>query len=153
VEHDAVGVKIKSISAGSSAPMSTLLSFDATEFEADTSKLLQVGFSQGRSDGHYLVIGRLDDQPTQPVAGMENVYLERDDQCWGGYGGIEKVVLDRNSLTVRLTREMAACMGGYEELRVNFELHDGEFSRVADALKTVLLGYEERLSIHEHRSD
>lgn len=129
--------------------MSSIFSFDATEFEADPSQLLQVGFGQGRSGEHYLVIGRLDDQPTLAVPNMENVYIERDDQGWGGYGGIEEVVLDRGSLTIRLMPHMAIHMGGYNELRANFQLSDAEFAQVAAALRTVLSGYEHRLTVRE----
>jgi hypothetical protein len=39
------------------------------------------------SGEHYFIMDRSEDSPDQAVPDMENVYIERDDQGWGGYGG------------------------------------------------------------------
>jgi hypothetical protein len=63
------------------------------------------------SSEHYFIMDRSEDTPEKAVPDMENVYIERDDQLWGGYGGIERVLLDRERLTLRLGTRMATQMG------------------------------------------
>jgi hypothetical protein len=41
---------------------------------------------------HYFIMDRSEDSPEEAHPDMGNVYIEREDQCWGGYGGIERVV-------------------------------------------------------------
>jgi hypothetical protein len=71
---------------------------------------------------HYFIMDRSEESPEEAVTDMGNVYIERDDQCWGGYGGIDRVVLERNCLTLQLGPRMAEQMGGHEAIRISFDL-------------------------------
>lgn len=75
---------------------------------------------------------------------MENVYIERDDQAWGGYGGIERVALTRDSLTLHLGGRMAKQLGGHDSIRVSFEVPDPAFLELRHVLDLIMRGYESR---------
>ena len=61
--------------------------FHAQLVHADQlSRRLEFGDREGGE--HYLVFDRSEDSPDEAVPCMENVYLERDDQGWGGYGDV-----------------------------------------------------------------
>src|SRR5438128_295352 len=76
---------------------------------------------------HYFVMDRAENSQEEVLPDMENVYIERDDQGWGGYGGIEQVVLERNRLIVQLGPRMATRMGEHEQIRVTFDLTESAF--------------------------
>jgi hypothetical protein len=65
---------------------------------------------------------------------LENIYIERDDQCWGGYGGINQVSLARNNLIIYLNSEMANQMGGYDTIKITFSLDDFHFKQLQNVL-------------------
>ena len=94
------------------------------------------------SSEHYFVMDRSEDSPEQPVPDMENVYIERDDQGFGGYGGITHVVLARDSLTLRLGARMTSQMGGNDTLRIGFTLSDPDFRSLQQVLELIMCGYE-----------
>ena len=91
---------------------------------------------------HYFVMDRSEESPEEAVPDLANVYTELDDQCRGGYGGIERVILCRDSLTVRLRPQRA---GGDEEIRVTFEVGDSEFEELRRVLGLILHGYGDHL--------
>ncbi len=95
---------------------------------------------------HYLVIQRSEERVDDVLPDVENVYIERDDQCWGGYGGIQSVLLLRNRLTLTLTPRMAITMGDHETLSVIFDVDDGMFGRIDEVLSSIFRGYEDRVS-------
>jgi hypothetical protein len=76
---------------------------------------------------------------------MKNVCIERDDQGWGGYGGILRVVLEKDRLTLKLGRRMATRMGGHNELLVTFKIKSPKFRKVRQVLQLIMRGYEKRL--------
>jgi hypothetical protein len=107
-----------------------------------------ISFADDSADGqHYFVMSRSEDDPEQILPDVENVYIERDDQCWGGYGGIESVVLERDSLTVRVTPRMARQMGKHDVLRITFTLTDSRFSELRTNIEHILRGYDTLLKI------
>ena len=92
---------------------------------------------------HYLIIQRDDESSDNVSPDMENIYIERDDQQFGGYGGIESVQLSKNRLTLRLTPRMAKQMGHHEALSVGFSK---DFNKQVDELVTLIFrGYESRI--------
>jgi Immunity protein 10 len=95
--------------------------------------------------GHYFVMDRSEDSPEEAVPDLGNVYIERDDQQWGGYGGIDRVVLDRGCLSVRLDPRMAVQMGHHDEIYITFDLGEADFERLRSVLGLIMRGYENRL--------
>src|SRR5271156_4170777 len=71
---------------------------------------------------HYFVMDRSEDSSEDAIPGMTNVYIERDDQQWGGFGGIDKVVLERQCLSLYLDSTMATKMGGDNQIRITFTI-------------------------------
>jgi len=76
--------------------------FHASEFEID-NLTLRVGFADGENSQHYFIMQRDEEFIEEALLNMENIYLERNDQCWGGYGGINQVSLARTYLIIYLT--------------------------------------------------
>jgi hypothetical protein len=107
----------------------------------------RLSFEDGNEDsaGHYLILDRMEGSLQEFLPEMDNVYLERDDQQWGGFGGIEGVALQRNSLILHLNQRMATHMGGYDTIRVGFALSDTEFCELQHVLGLIMQGYESRL--------
>jgi hypothetical protein len=70
----------------------------------------------------------------------------------GGHGGIVGVDLDRDTLSIRLTADKVAQMGGFDELCVRFSLTDEGFDVVSDELRRVFVGYEAMVRIPNHAS-
>jgi len=94
---------------------------------------------------HYLILQRDEELPDEALPDLKNIYIERDDQGWGGYGGIARVILERNGLALHLTSRMASHLGGYETLRVTFTLDDVRFGQLKEVLMLIMFGYEDRL--------
>ena len=93
---------------------------------------------------HYLIIQRDEEARDSVLPDVENVYIERDDQRFGGYGGIEAVTLGSRHLTLKLTPRMAKQMGHHEMLSVEFA---EESLRDVDQLVAVIFrGYESRIT-------
>jgi hypothetical protein len=99
------------------------------------------------SSEHYLIFDRSEDSPEEPVADMANVYLERDDQQWGGYGGIESVTLTSDRLTLRLTPDMAKTMGQHDTIQISFGVEDTQWENIRTVLSLIMKGYDSRLVI------
>ena len=96
---------------------------------------------------HYLILARDEENAEAVFSDVENVYIERDDQQFGGYGGIESVILEPDRLTLNLTPRMARQMGNRDALTVTFEADDSLFANVRDVLKLVFRGYDARLRL------
>jgi hypothetical protein len=111
----------------------------------DVCRRLSFAESNGKSGEHYFIMERSEESPAEAVPDMANVYIERDDQCWGGYGGIEWVILGRNCLTLCLGELMATWMGGHEVIRVSFDVSDAVFRELGYVLGLIMRGYESRL--------
>jgi hypothetical protein len=118
----------------------------------DSVRRLEFAERNDDMGSHYFQMARLEESPEEPVPDMKNVYIRRDDQCCGGYGGIELVTLDRDSLTLKLGPRMATQVGGYDTIRVTFRIKDAEFRELRQVLGFVMLGYESQLEVHAERT-
>lgn len=118
----------------------------------DTARRLEFADRNDDAGCHYFLMDRSEESPEEAVPDMENVYIRRDDQCWGGYGGIELVILDRDSLTLKLGPRMATQVGGHDTIRVTFRIKDAEFRELRQVLGFIMLGYESQLQVHPERS-
>ena len=78
---------------------------------------------------------------------LENIYIERDDQCWGGHGGINEVSLGRGSFIMYVNSEMTNQVGGYDTIKIIFSIGDLQFQQLRNALKKVMQGYESHLKL------
>jgi hypothetical protein len=90
---------------------------------------------------------RMEESLQEVMPDMGNVYIERDDQQWGGFGGVERVVLERESLTLHLGPRLATQMGEYDTIRVGFALSDCDFHELRRLLGLIMHGYESRLEV------
>ena len=98
---------------------------------------------------HYFIMDRSELSPEGSVPNMGDVYIERDDQCWGGYGGIDRVILERNCLTLRLGPHTANQLGGHDEIRIAFDLREAEFDQLMRVLGFIMRGHENQLECHD----
>lgn len=125
-----------------------LFEFHANFVDAD-ALCSRLSFEDHNDDSgeHYFVIDRSEESPNDALPDMDNVYIERDDQGWGGYGGIDRVVLMRDSLTLLLDERMAERMGNHEIIRVGFQVSDAVFNQLCNVLRQIMRGYELRMEI------
>ena len=65
----------------------------------------------------------------------------------GGFGGIERVVLHRNSLTLFLSPRMAKQMGEHDSIRIEFATNQHEFREMQHVLGLIMRGYESQLKL------
>ena len=98
------------------------------------------------SGKQYFIIDR-SEQSNEAVHDMDDVYIERDDQRWGGYGGIERVVLERDRLTLQFDPRMATRMGEHDSIRITFAVSDDDFGNMRYVLGCIMRGYEPRLEL------
>jgi hypothetical protein len=108
----------------------------------DTEDAITVGFSRDPADEHTLdgLIVQRGKEPGEDVAGIENVYVEIPIQRHVVYGGITAASLTRDSFTLRFDEHAAHEMGHLHQIVVRFDLPDGEFNRIRDALRIVFAG-------------
>jgi hypothetical protein len=107
---------------------------------------LFLGFANNDTEQYFwMQRGECTEDEVLPYA--ENVWIERDDQQWGGSGGITRVNLSRDKLSVELTKKMASHMGGYDLIRVLFVLTDEEFAQVQEQLLRIMQGYQDMVEV------
>lgn len=100
---------------------------DAVEIEETEFDVLSIGFY---TEENYLMI--------QQGLDVENAdyHIERDDQSFGGYGGVEKIELSRNLIAVGLNetgKENLQC----DKLEIGFEIDDENYGLLVEKLKFV----------------
>lgn len=100
---------------------------DAVEIEETEFDVSVVGFY---AEENYLMI--------QQSLDAENAayHIERDDQSFGGYGGVEKIELSRGLIEVDLDetgKENLQCDG----LKIGFETGDETYRSLVEKLKSV----------------
>lgn len=105
---------------------------DAIEVEESTLGVLVVGFY---TEENYLMIqqnlGEYDAQDRR--LGMNTYHIERDDQSFGGYGGVRQIGLSRDRLEVVLDEtgiENLQCDG----VRVDFRTDAASFALLNEKL-------------------
>lgn len=110
----------------------------------DTEDYVLVGFAEGRDgDGgealHFQRSHEFDEQDA--ATGMDQVYVERNDQRQCGYGGIRRVELRPDRLTVRLDEPTSDHLGD-DAFEIELRLSPAEFGRLRDGLRAVFRGFE-----------
>lgn len=85
-------------------------------------------------------------QPGEMTTAKDEIWLERDDQAWGGCGGAWNVVLTRKKLLVN-TRELPwmAC----DVVEIEFAVDDATCARLRGLLQQVMVGCPSDLDIRD----
>jgi hypothetical protein len=100
---------------------------EAVEIEENDLQVLSVGFY---TEENYLMI-----QQSLDVEDA-NYHIERDDQSYGGYGGVEKINLSPNHIEIVLDetgKKNLECDG----LNVDFETDDETYQLLIEKLKFI----------------
>jgi len=108
-----------------------ILNFEVESIEIETNEfnVLVIGFY---TDENYLMI----QQSLDENSGINNYHIERDDQSYGGYGGVRQINLERNSIEVDLDdegKENLQC----DSVRVDFETDEETFELLSEKLKFI----------------
>jgi hypothetical protein len=124
---------------------SKLVRFTASIVVVDDSDedFILVGFAeeQDGQDGEALQFQRSHGFDEQDIAaGMNNVYVGRNDQSQSGYGGIDRVELHRDHLEVVLSGATAKSLGT-EQFQIALSLTAPEFDRLRAGLQAVFQGF------------
>ncbi|WP_377473608.1 MAG: hypothetical protein P2A85_15590 [Microcoleus anatoxicus] len=118
----------------------------AGQFEFIESNLY-IGLSELDGDGHYFIMTREETSTEEALPNRENIYIELDDQCWGGNGGIDLIALSREKFTIYLNVPMAPIIG-FDEIQITFLIDDdSEFQEFRKVLQEIMRGYEDRLNL------
>jgi hypothetical protein len=120
--------------------------FHANTVVVDDSdkELILVGFADDMC-GRYrdaLMVQRsyeFDEQDVGP--GMDRVYIERNEQSRGGYGGIRQFDLYRDRVSVALDDTMGKRLGG-DLFEITFQVDEDRFSSLRSGLAAVFRGCE-----------
>lgn len=117
---------------------------DAIRFTAqDVSLDAQVGFIgfADEEQQHYFWM-----QPGELTTAKDEIWLERDDQAWGGCGGAWNVILDRSRFIVN-TRQLPwmAC----DAVEIDFSADDATYARLKELLQQVMAGCSSDLDIRD----
>lgn len=100
---------------------------ESIEIEELDTEVLVVGFY---TEENYLMIQR---SLSGDDSGMNAYHIERDDQSFGGYGGVQKISLHRDSLEAELDetgKENLQC----DAVRVEFQTVPETFQLLTDKL-------------------
>lgn len=116
------------------------LADDVQAVECDDEDLAFLFFGQTDSlRVRYLTLSRL-------LTSDKDVYIERDDQGWRHYGGIEKVVLKNEGLEIRVDATAATSLGGIDCFQVSFAAQaQALLSDIEKALKVIFAKEPSRL--------
>jgi hypothetical protein len=128
-----------------------IFEFTATAFNFDLISAY-VGF-WNEDTNHYFIIQRGEDVSSEKVEPLERcldeIYIELDDQGWGGFGGCEKLLLSKNRIVIFLNKEMRRYIQNhYEAIRINFETTEKDYQLLQTVLKQIVTGCEGVLLIH-----
>lgn len=129
------------------AALMRLFTFHAARVWYDETSLCLAFADKAADHDHYFSVQRSEKSPEESVPDVGNVYIELDDQCWGGYGGIERLSLERAAFTVVVTPRMVPYMRGHDGVRVTFDLPEQDFKAVRRVLQKLLRGYEQLLQL------
>jgi hypothetical protein len=112
------------------------LQFLANSVEPDfgDDDVLVVGFY---AEEHYLMIqiaSEFDEQDNK--MGMNTYHIERDDQSYGNYGGVKKIMLFRNKVWVEMDEQGIKNLQ-CEEIEADFEADDETFAMLEKNLSKI----------------
>src|SRR5262245_54478884 len=109
----------------------------------DTEDHVLVGFADREFNTTcYLTFQRayrFDEQDHR--TGMAEVYVERDDQRWSGYGGMERCELLPDGLRLTLDERGAAAMAGIRMMEVSFEITPHQMAVLRAGLRRCFAGF------------
>jgi hypothetical protein len=85
-------------------------------------------------------------QPGEMTTAKDEIWLERDDQGWGGRGGAWNIVLTRNKFFIN-TRDLRwmAC----DAVEIEFAVDDATYARLKELLQRAMVGCPSDLDIHD----
>lgn len=107
-------------------------STDAVMIEETDLDILVVGFY---TDDHYLMIQQgLDEYDEQDIRlGMNTYHIERDNQSYGEYGGVERILLERNLIEIELDergKKNLQC----DRIKIDFQTDDENYRLLTEKL-------------------
>lgn len=101
----------------------------------DENDVLIIGFSSG--DKKYFMIQHTDEYDDQDKElGMDTYYIEKNDQGFGMYGGIEKIALNRNEIVFELDEEAKEHLCE-EFIEICFDCDEDTFSNLKLRLQQI----------------
>src|SRR5262245_16578540 len=105
---------------------------ESIRFSVNTVSLdPQVGFIGFATEEHYFWM-----QPSEHTTSKDEIWLERDDQAWGGYGGEWSVVLTRNKFSVDTSHlPWMEC----ESIEIEFIADDQTYAQLTDLLRRAMV--------------
>ena len=107
---------------------------------SEENGVLTVGFADAQLDTQeYLLFQRFVD-PEELGGDDDEIYVERDGQQYGTYGGIERFVLSRKDALLSLTAETAQVLDTEQEVTVAFSATDKQFERLKTDFERVFAG-------------
>jgi hypothetical protein len=97
-----------------------------------------IGFTDEGNE-HYFWM-----QPGEMTTAKNEIWLERDDQAWGGYGDVWEVVVTRNKFTV-VTNNLPylAC----DAIEIEFAVGDATYDLLKSLLKKMMVDCQADLVI------
>lgn len=115
-----------------------IIEFQADEIEAGLSPhgVINVGFY---TDGNYLSFQKMIDEERAARLRIptDTYYVARDDQSYGGYGGLESAVLSPTSFEVTTNdagRDVMQC----DRVKVGFSADEEKFAQLKEQLGQIL---------------
>lgn len=108
--------------------------FEAYGVEVENTDFDILAITFHREDENYLMIQQ--SQEHDEELGMNTYHIERDDQSYGGYGGVKKVTLHKNSAEFVLDatgKENLDC----EKVIVDFDIDKETFEQLEEALQKI----------------
>ena len=103
-----------------------LVGFADREFNTNCYLMFQRAYEFHEQDDH---------------TGMAEVYVERDDQRWSGYGGMERCELLADRIRLTLDDRGAAAMEGIRLMEVSFDLTSHQLDVLRDGLRQCFSGF------------
>lgn len=108
---------------------------DTVEIEENDVDVLVVGFYT--EENYFMIQQSLDEYDEQDARlGMDTYHIERDDQSFGGYGGVGQIKLQRNLLEVELDEKGKTnleCSG----INIAFQTPEDNFRLLRKKLKFI----------------
>ena len=107
---------------------------------SEENGVLTVGFADAQFETQeYLLFQRFVD-PEEIDDDEDGVYVERDGQQYGTYGGIEKFVLSRQDAQLFLIAETAQSLGTEQEISISFSATDEQFEQLKTDFELIFAG-------------
>lgn len=115
--------------------MKLVFETDTVEIEENDLNVLIVGFF---TEENYLMIQQsLDEYDEQDIKlGMNTYHIERDDQSYGGYGGVKQITLQRNQINVELN-EIGQKNLDCEQVEIEFQTDDANYQLLTEKLSYI----------------